>query len=312
MPWKDDYTTSDARTIADDQLEWPGGAGVCTLITVDLSLATGSEGVTEGDLSTDRAAFGLHEGLDSVIGMLELFGLKATFAVPGVMADLYGNRLRELQSAGHEIAVQGFAHEDVSELSRAEEAKRIEAASDLVAAVTGRRPAGWFSLPRPSDPYAVGTVSPNTIDLLAESDYQYFSPGLSDDVPYYWVADFESQRNVLAMPYYFHFDDQFFLMFPSKGTGLEHADALFANWVAEFDAQHERRRCFSMVLHPHAVAWCNRQRRLERFFEHLAAQDDVWNPTTEQCAAYWLERFPARDYLRLEPSIWQDHPGSLS
>jgi hypothetical protein len=33
----------------------------------------------------------------------------------------------------------------------------------------------------------------------------------------------------------------------------------------------------------------------------------LWNPT-----GHWLDAFPASSYLRLEPSIWQDYPGSLS
>ena len=32
--------------------------------------------------------------------------------------------------------------------------------------------------------------------------------------------------------------DQFFLMFPRKGTGLEHPDALLRNWRGEFAAQY--------------------------------------------------------------------------
>ena len=90
------------------------------------------------------------------------------------------------------------------------------------------------------------------------------------------------------------------------------ADALHANWLAEFDAQYERGRCFSMVLHPHLIGWCNRNRKLSQFFAHVAAHSGVWNATAGECAEYWLERYPAASHLRLAPSIWQDHEGSLS
>src|SRR6202043_3944977 len=83
-----------------------------------------------------------------------------------------------------------------------------------------------FSLPRQGDRYAVGAVSPNTIDLLLEAGYVYLGNGLADDIPHYWVSNFASRRALLTLPYYYHFDDQFFLMFPRKGTGLEHPDAL--------------------------------------------------------------------------------------
>lgn len=312
MPWKQNYTTSDEKSLTDDEIVWPDGKRVCVTIVVDLSLASQGEGVTARDLGTDRAAFGLNEGLDLTIELLERCRLKATFPVPAVMAPLYGQRLVDLQAAGHEIAVHGYQHEDVAELDRAEEAARMGAATELVAEITGVEPAGWYSLPRGSDPFAVGTVSANTIELLAQSDYRYFGNGLADDAPYYWVADFDSKQCVLALPYYYHFDDQFFLMFPTRGTGLEHADALHANWRAEFAAQHQRGRCFHMVLHPHAIGWCNRLRRLMSFLDELAGHDDVWNPTAAQCADYWLERYPADEHLKLAPSIWRDYPGSLS
>ena len=55
--------------------------------------------------------------------------------------------------------------------------------------------------------------------------YVYLGNGLADDIPHYWISDFASRRALLTLPYYYHFDDQFFLMFPRKGTGLEHPDA---------------------------------------------------------------------------------------
>ena len=131
------------------------------------------------------------------------------------------------------------------------------------------QPAGWFCLPRQDDPFAGGTISRHTMDLLIDAGYEYMGNGLADDVPHYWVTNFASRRAILTLPYYYHFDDQWFLLFPRKGTGLEHADDLFRNWRAEFDAQYKRGRQFSMVLHPGAVGWCNRLQVLEDFLAHM-------------------------------------------
>ena len=60
--------------------------------------------------------------------------------------------------------------------------------TEILAKVAGRRPAGWFSLPRQGDKFAGGAISPNTIDLLIEAGYAYFGNGLADDVPHYWVT----------------------------------------------------------------------------------------------------------------------------
>ncbi|MDA1099641.1 MAG: polysaccharide deacetylase family protein [Proteobacteria bacterium] len=312
MPWKQGYTATDEIGLRDDEVHWPDGHRCCLAVNVDLSLARRPEGLRAADLRDSRAVFGLHEGLDQLLATLARFNIKATFTVPAAMARLLGGALRELASEGHEIAAHGFKHEDVSTLDRVEEKARMDLTTEILTEVIGHAPQGWYSLPRQGDPFAVGTISPNTMDLLIEAGYRYMGNGLSDDIPHYWVTDFEQRRAILTLPYFYHFDDQFFLLFPDKGTGLEHADTLFANWKAEFDAQYKRGRYFNMTLHPHAIGWCNRLKLLEDFLGYLRTYPGVWNPTGGQCANYWLQSYPASSHLRLEDSIWRDYPGSLS
>src|SRR5207248_9005888 len=147
--------------------------------------------------------------------------------------------------------------------------------------------------------YAVGAISPNTIELLLQAGYVYFGNGLADDIPHYWVSDFASRRALLTLPYYYHFDDQFFLMFPRKGTGLEHPDALLRNWRGEFAAQYRRGRYFHMTLHPQHIGWSNRLQMLDEFLAELRWYPGLWNPTGSECARYWLETYPASEHLHL-------------
>lgn len=312
MPWKDNYTTSDARSIADADLRWPGGAQCCMTITVDLSPPCTAAGITAADLRTPEAQFGMHRGLDNLLGVLDRHGLRATFATPAVIADIHAPRIQALAEAGHEIAAHGFRHEDVATLPREEEKARLDRTTRMIADAAGTRPVGWYALPRQGDKFAIGSVSGNTIDLLAEGGYSYFGNGLADDVPHWWVTDPVGPRALLALPYYYHFDDQYFLMFPAKGTGLEHADALARNWRAEFKAQYRRGRQFGMVVHPHAIGFAHRVRLLDDFLAEVARYPGVWTATGRACATHWRETFPAATHLRLEPSIWQDHAGSLS
>jgi hypothetical protein len=51
---------------------------------------------------------------------------------------------------------------------------------------------------------------------------------------------------------------------------------------------------------------------LDEFLAELREYPSLWNPTAAECARYWLETYPAGTHLRLQPSIWQDYPGSLS
>ncbi|HZT47680.1 MAG TPA: polysaccharide deacetylase family protein [Hyphomicrobiaceae bacterium] len=312
MPWKDGYTISDERSLPDADVRWPDGKRCAVHIVVDLSVAGGPQGITARDVAGAPAQLAAGDGLHLLCAALAKRGLRATFAVPAVMAEIYPDKIRALAEEGHEVAANGLRHEDVSALAREDEKARLALATEILTGVTGRRPAGWFSLPRQTDAFAGGTISPHTMDLLIEAGYAYFGNGLADDIPHYWVTDFASRRAILALPYYYHFDDQFFCMFPVAGTGLDNPDMLVRNWRAELDAQYRRGRFFTMTLHPQHVGWCHRMELLEDFLDDMTRLPDLWNPTGSECAGYWTAAYPAATHLKLEPSIWQDYPGSLS
>jgi peptidoglycan-N-acetylglucosamine deacetylase len=314
MPWKDGYTTSDEQSLADREVIWPDGKQCTCVLVVDLSVASGPEGITPADLTTASSQFGMQVGIRSLLDVLRRFNLTATFAVPAVLAEIYPATVSAILTNGHEIAAHGLKHEDVSKLDKDQERECIEAATASLARLTGQRPAGWYSLPRQRDPFAVGTISPHTLDLLIDAGYEYMGNGLADDIPYYWVTEVETPRAMLTLPYYYHFDDQFFLMFPPPGlgSGLENPKPFFTNCTLEFDAQYKRGRYFSMLLHPHIISFGHRMRLLDTLFSHIQSCPDIWNPTAAQCAQYWKAQYPASATLHLEPSIWKDYPGSLS
>ena len=312
MPWKQGYTISDARSLTDSELRWPDGARCCVAMTVDLSVASGPEGVTAADLATPEALFGANQGLAALREVFRRHAMRATFAAPAIIAHIHRDLVRSLTAEGHEIAAHGFRHEDVSGVERDEERQRIARTTEILADVTGRKPDGWFSLPRQGDRYAVGAVSPNTVDLLLEAGTCISATDWPTTFRIIGSSDFASRRALLTLRYYYHFDDQFFLMFPRKGTGLEHPDALLRNWRGEFAAQYRRGRYFHMTLHPQHIGWSNRLQMLDEFLAELRGYPGLWNPTAAECARYWLETYPASAHLRLAPSIWQDYPGSLS
>src|SRR6266849_3854954 len=330
-----------------EDLTWPQGVRIAVNFTCDFDAMLLRRLLNEPPMQLAKGEFGGRVGIWRLVDLFDAHGVKATIFTPGRICELYPRALRavvksgheiadhmwehrvpkepaqviahihcdlmrSLTAEGHELAAHGFRHEDVSGLERDEEQRRNARTTEILADVVGRKPAGWFSLPRQGDRYAVGAVSPNTIDLLLEAGYVYLGNGLADDIPHYSVSDFASRRALLTLPYYYHFDDQFFRMFPRKGTGLEHPDALLRNWRGEFAAQYKRGRYFHMTLHPQHIGWSNRLQLLDEFLAELREYPSLWNPTAAECARYWLETYPAGTHLRLEPSIWQDYPGSLS
>lgn len=315
MPWKSGYTISDEIGLSDDEVVWPHGMRCAFSVTVALSTATLSEGITARDLSGDDAELCFGAGLDALLGVLDRFDIRATFAVPAVIAAVESDTVRRLADAGHEIAALGFRHEDPAELPPEVEQVRLEATIQAIQNATGSVPTGWFGLPRQADQYATGSVSPNTVDLLLEAGFDYLGNGMADDAPHYWVTDPSRPKSLLTMPYSYHSDDQFFLQFPPfalrAGSGIEHPEVLSSNWRTEFSAQYERGRMFTMTLHPHLIGVLHRITTLEDFFAFVKEKDDVWIATAAQCAKHWHEQYPPETHLRLEPSTWKAYPDDL-
>jgi peptidoglycan/xylan/chitin deacetylase (PgdA/CDA1 family) len=312
MPWKQGYTISDEVGLKDSELAWPNAARCAVQVTVDLNIATTPAGITAQDLQSSAGVFAATEGLALLRAILARHAIRATIATPAVLARIRPHTLRALAADGHEIAAGGLMGEDVATLDRTEEQSRLATTTAWLAEATGQAPRGWFGLPRQCDPFGGGTVSAHTIDLLIDAGYAYFGNGLADDIPHYWVTDAAARRALLALPYYYHFDDQWFCMFPARGTGLDHTDFLARNWRAEFAAQYARGRHFHMVLHPQHSGWAHRAQMLDDFLTHLRAHPGLWIATGSDLAVHFAAVHPPQTHLRLAPSIWTDHPGSLS
>ena len=312
MPWKERYTITDERSI--ERVEWPDGCRAAALVTVDLAPRSGPDGVGNAELATDDARFGRDVGLPRLLDLFDRYAVRATFAVPAVVAEAHPETVRAVLARGHEVAAHGLRHEDVSRLEAPEESRRLLASIEALTKVTGTRPAGWFALPRQQDRFPGGQISPGTMDLLIETGFEYMGNGMADDVPHYWVTDVGTRRHILTLPYYYHLDDQFFLMFPlpGQGSGLHNPAVLRENWRAELAATRALGRCFTMTLHPGLIGWGEGVGLVEATLAAMREGDAVWTPTGLAAAQWWKRRYPAATTLRLEPSIWQDHPGSLS
>jgi len=314
MPWKDGYTISDEKSMDDEDVVWPDGQQCAAVIVVDYSVPSGVDGIGPGDVEKRDAEFGAWVAIWRVLDLFEQYTIKATFAVPAIIAEIYPDSVREMIKRGHEVAAHGYRHEDVSGLDIEEEKRRLDLTAQMLEGVCGKRPMGWYSLPRPQDRFAGGQLSPSTVDLLIDAGYEYLGNGMADDIPHYWVTDFDTRRNILTLPYYYHFDDLFFLRFPAPGmgSGIENPMALFQNWRQEFDASYQRGRYFTMVVHPYLIGWGHRLAMLENMILHIKGFPGVWNPTGSECVRYWKAKYPASSFLKLEKSIWKDYPGSLS
>jgi Polysaccharide deacetylase len=105
--------------------------------------------------------------LPRLLALLERTGVRATFFVEGLNAELYPEALRSIADAGHEVACHAWRHEEWGSLDEPKEAELIDRATRALAAI-GLPPAGF----RPPG----GRLNRGSAKLLRASGYSYASP----------------------------------------------------------------------------------------------------------------------------------------
>jgi peptidoglycan/xylan/chitin deacetylase (PgdA/CDA1 family) len=111
--------------------------------------------------------YSVTRALPRVLEALDEAGLRATFFVEGLNAELYPDTLAELDAAGHEVACHGWRHERWSALDPATERERLQRSVAGMRAL-GLRPVGF----RPPG----GELTAATPGLLEELGFTYCSP----------------------------------------------------------------------------------------------------------------------------------------
>jgi peptidoglycan/xylan/chitin deacetylase (PgdA/CDA1 family) len=93
--------------------------------------------------------------------------VQATFFLEGVNAEMYPQALHTIVSAGHEVAVHAWRHEEWAALDAEREAALLARATDAMRTI-GVEPSGF----RPPG----GGLTERTLGLLGEHGYSYASP----------------------------------------------------------------------------------------------------------------------------------------
>ena len=170
------------------------------------------------------------------------------------------------------MASHGWRWIDYAELSEDEERRHIRRGIEAIEQACGIRPVGWYT----------GRTSESTRRLVVEEGgFSYDSDSYADELPY-WVE--VAGRDHLVIPYTLDANDFKFLM----PNGFVTADDFLAYLVDSFDQlRAEGGRMMSVGLHCRIVGRPGRARALDRFLQHVRAQDDTWVATRAAIARHW-------------------------
>jgi peptidoglycan/xylan/chitin deacetylase (PgdA/CDA1 family) len=261
-------------------MSWLGDSAALAVLSFDVDaesaiLAQGRRYADHAMVMTHQA-YGPLVGVPRLLGLLEDFGITATFFVPGLTADRYPQVVERIAAAGHEIGHHSYSHLSPVDLGEAGERADFERALEALDRV-GVRPKGHRS--------ALWEASWGTPALVAEYGLEYDSTLMDDDKPYL----LETGRGTIAeLPPHWSLDDweQYaYLPRPPIGVNIESPAKVLDLWTNELDAMRRHGCLFMLTNHPFLSGRPGRVETLRKLVEHALERGDVEFVTAAEVAA---------------------------
>ncbi len=213
-----------------------------------------------------QGAFAVREGLDPLLNLLAAHGVKASFFVPGAVADRYPEAVRRIAGAGHELGSHGYEHRPIPGLTAEEERAELHGGIEALERVVGVRPNAWRA--------PAWEWSERTLDLLVEAGVTV-STNFHDALrPYRHQANGRPTQ-VLELPVQWHLADAPYFSFGGRGStrAIRSAGEVETIWREEFDALYRMPgTIFHLTLHVQLIGHPGRLAMLDRFLGHIEAQ----------------------------------------
>ncbi|GLU50508.1 polysaccharide deacetylase family protein [Nocardiopsis ansamitocini] len=224
-----------------------------------------------------------------LLDLLSRRNMTSTWFVPGHTAHTYPELCRAISDRGHEIALHGYAHENVATMTEEVERDVLDRSIAALTEVTGARIRG-FRAP-------AWDLSENTVTLLNERGLRYDSSMMGHDYAPYRCRTGDrvdasgtvwgTPTPLVEVPVSWTLDDLPHLEFLTSPTrtlpGLRDPAEMFANW--ELDLRYMLRETEQGVLtvtfHPQVIGRGHRLLRLEEWLDRISAHDVEFRTVAE-------------------------------
>ena len=118
----------------------------------------------------DRRECRVERNVETILAMLALREVKATFFTLGWIAERYPQLVRSIVAEGHELASHGYGHERVTDLTPEAFDADIRRAKAILEGLSGNPVIGYRA---PS--FSIGASNLWALDILARAGYRYSS-----------------------------------------------------------------------------------------------------------------------------------------
>jgi peptidoglycan-N-acetylglucosamine deacetylase len=264
---------------------WPDGHDCAVALTFDVDAESAlifrePERAAHSLAANEERRFGVRAGVPRILRLLERYGLRGTFYVPGWTVAHHTAAIRPIRDAGHELAAHGNVHESLDTLSDVEEAHALEAQLDIWKSCLDLRPTGYRS---PSWELNAGTPA-----LLKSRGFAYDSSLMGDDIPYRLATP---SGLLVEVPVQWILDDApMYRHVYGASNQIADPDRVIRMWAQEFDGMRRENGCFVLTMHPWISGRAGRLLALEQLIQHMRRTPGVWFATVAEIAAWAAEQ----------------------
>lgn len=243
---------------------WLRGHAAAATITFDIDAETPvlaeRRQYASHPMAMTHQAYGPDVGVPRLMDMLDQVDVKATFFLPGWVAEIRPSLAPSILDRGHEVAHHSYSHRTPTGMTAAEQREDFERALDVLQTqgveVRGHRAAMW-------------AATEHTPPLLREHGLLYDSSLMGDDKPYLLTRP--GERPLVELPVHWSLDDwqQYaFLPDPRIGSVIEPAEKALGMWKGELDAMREFGSLFNLCSHPFLTGRPSRAVAIRSLIEH--------------------------------------------
>lgn len=227
--------------------------------------------------SFSEARYGVTTALPRILDLCKEFDVPASFAFPAYVAELHPDAVLACVEAGHEIIHHGYLHENVGNLSAAEEEDILARSCEILERLTGERPLGWTA---PSWGLNIGTI-----DLLHQYGFLYDNSLMEHDAP--TVFEFPD-RPLFELPISTVLDDwqQFGVDLAAGDSRMSSVKNAFSLWRDELAGLAWYGGLFSPTFHPNLVGRPATLRELAALLTEFREGHGIWWSNGAQIATH--------------------------
>lgn len=272
---------------------WPRGKSCAFMLCFDLDGSTiwlNKLRATPGGLTFLKGPsvgeYGPRRGADRIMRLLDKWGLKCTFFVPGTVAKEHPDVVRRMVAAGHEVAHHGLDHESSYGDTAGEQMRIIETSQRIFEDVIGERAVGFR---------CTGPLLPETQKILygdPDTLYSMFNDG-TERPSFISVGGMETDVVHLPCRQVDDYIQMTYNFWPPIPTGLPRIapyDEVLDNFIDEAEGVRRFGGCVGTAFHPQVSGSPGKSKITEKLIEYLLSRDDIWLATCREVALWWRSR----------------------